>query len=156
MALFHLFSFYYLSLDLILFCVLSLSHSFGKNSSWIVFLEEETNVKMTKLVQVLAKFDKNKVSIYNTSISLSLFVFITLSLFFKLSCSSRHLSSIVPVGSSTSGATLISASSQCNASDSSHCRGLNIRLVGCKYYISITVRKAYIGVEMKRFFLNQA
>lgn len=43
-------------------CVLSLSQSYGKNSSWIVFLEEETNVKMTKLVQVLAKFDKNKVS----------------------------------------------------------------------------------------------
>lgn len=42
-------------------CVSRLSHSFGKNSSWIVFLEEETNVKMTKLLQVLAKFDKNKV-----------------------------------------------------------------------------------------------
>uniref|UniRef100_A0A3P8SLT3 Beta 3-glucosyltransferase a n=1 Tax=Amphiprion percula TaxID=161767 RepID=A0A3P8SLT3_AMPPE len=40
--------------------VLSLSQSFGKNSSWIVFLEEETNVKMTTLAQVLAKFDKNK------------------------------------------------------------------------------------------------
>nr|XP_020468784.1 beta-1,3-glucosyltransferase-like [Monopterus albus] len=38
----------------------SLSSSFGKNTSWIVFLEEETNVKMTKLVQVLAKFGKNK------------------------------------------------------------------------------------------------
>lgn len=37
-----------------------LSQSFGKNSSWIVFLEEETNVRVTKLVQVLAKFDKNK------------------------------------------------------------------------------------------------
>ncbi|KAM3874719.1 beta 3-glucosyltransferase a [Diretmus argenteus] len=37
-----------------------LSQSFGKNSSWIVFLEEETNVKMTKLVQVLTKFDQNK------------------------------------------------------------------------------------------------
>uniref|UniRef100_A0AAQ5ZCK1 Fringe-like glycosyltransferase domain-containing protein n=1 Tax=Amphiprion ocellaris TaxID=80972 RepID=A0AAQ5ZCK1_AMPOC len=37
-----------------------LSQSFGKNSSWIVFLEEETNVKMTTLAQVLAKFDKNK------------------------------------------------------------------------------------------------
>ncbi|XP_073349894.1 beta 3-glucosyltransferase a isoform X2 [Pagrus major] len=37
-----------------------LSYSFGKNSSWIVFLEEETNVRMSKLVQVLAKFDKNK------------------------------------------------------------------------------------------------
>lgn len=42
----------------------SLSYSFGKNSSWIVFLEEETNVRMPKLVQVLAKFDKNKVSIF--------------------------------------------------------------------------------------------
>lgn len=39
----------------------SLSHSFGKNSSWIVFLEEETNVRVTRLVQVLAKFDRNKV-----------------------------------------------------------------------------------------------
>ncbi|KAM9801150.1 beta 3-glucosyltransferase a [Neosynchiropus ocellatus] len=37
-----------------------LSSSFGRNSSWIVFLEEETKVKMTKLVQVLAKFDKSK------------------------------------------------------------------------------------------------
>uniref|UniRef100_A0A3Q1EFX6 Beta 3-glucosyltransferase a n=1 Tax=Acanthochromis polyacanthus TaxID=80966 RepID=A0A3Q1EFX6_9TELE len=37
-----------------------LSQSFGKNSSWIVFLEEETDVKMTILAQVLAKFDKNK------------------------------------------------------------------------------------------------
>nr|XP_057935008.1 beta 3-glucosyltransferase a [Doryrhamphus excisus] len=37
-----------------------LSISFGKNSSWILFLEEETDVKMTRLVQVLAKFDKNK------------------------------------------------------------------------------------------------
>lgn len=48
---------------MMLYIFFSLSHSFGKNSSWIVFLEEETNVKMTKLVQVLAKFDKNKVSI---------------------------------------------------------------------------------------------
>ncbi|KAM4627289.1 beta 3-glucosyltransferase a [Polymixia lowei] len=37
-----------------------LSNSFGKNSSWIVFLEEETNVKMTKLVEVLTKFDRRK------------------------------------------------------------------------------------------------
>ncbi|XP_029374244.1 beta-1,3-glucosyltransferase-like [Echeneis naucrates] len=37
-----------------------LSYSFGKNSSWIVFLEEETNVRMATLVQVLAKFAKNK------------------------------------------------------------------------------------------------
>ncbi|XP_041849800.1 beta 3-glucosyltransferase a [Melanotaenia boesemani] len=36
------------------------SHSFGKNSSWLVFLEEETKVKMTTLVQVLARFDSNK------------------------------------------------------------------------------------------------
>lgn len=49
-------------------CVPSLSHSFGKNSSWIVFLEEETNVEMTKLVQVLAKFDKNKVSVCEYSL----------------------------------------------------------------------------------------
>uniref|UniRef100_A0A672ZKZ0 Beta 3-glucosyltransferase a n=1 Tax=Sphaeramia orbicularis TaxID=375764 RepID=A0A672ZKZ0_9TELE len=37
-----------------------LSYSFGKNSSWIVFLEEETSVKLNKFVEVLAKFDKNK------------------------------------------------------------------------------------------------
>ncbi|XP_068174196.1 beta 3-glucosyltransferase a isoform X2 [Antennarius striatus] len=37
-----------------------LSYSFGKNSSWIVFLEEETNVRMTKIVEVLGRFDKNK------------------------------------------------------------------------------------------------
>ncbi|XP_030600452.1 beta 3-glucosyltransferase a [Archocentrus centrarchus] len=37
-----------------------LSHSFGKNSSWIVYLEEETNVKLTALLKVLAIFDKNK------------------------------------------------------------------------------------------------
>uniref|UniRef100_A0A674MK84 Beta 3-glucosyltransferase a n=1 Tax=Takifugu rubripes TaxID=31033 RepID=A0A674MK84_TAKRU len=37
-----------------------LSHSFGKNSSWIVFLEEQTNVRVKKLVQVLAKYDKNE------------------------------------------------------------------------------------------------
>uniref|UniRef100_A0AAX7UIV2 Fringe-like glycosyltransferase domain-containing protein n=1 Tax=Astatotilapia calliptera TaxID=8154 RepID=A0AAX7UIV2_ASTCA len=37
-----------------------LSHSFGKNSSWIVFLEEETNVKLIALIKVLAKVDKNK------------------------------------------------------------------------------------------------
>ncbi|XP_034024283.1 beta 3-glucosyltransferase a [Thalassophryne amazonica] len=37
-----------------------LSYSFGKNSSWVVFLEEETNVRMAKLAQVLAKFDRSK------------------------------------------------------------------------------------------------
>ncbi|XP_029700164.1 beta 3-glucosyltransferase a isoform X2 [Takifugu rubripes] len=41
-----------------------LSHSFGKNSSWIVFLEEQTNVRVKKLVQVLAKYDKNEVALY--------------------------------------------------------------------------------------------
>lgn len=86
MAMFHLFSFHYLTL---FFCVLvlSLSHSFGENSSWIVFLEEETNVRMTKLVQVLAKFDKNKVSMYSIpskppsiSLSLSIRLHLTVSL----------------------------------------------------------------------------
>ncbi|XP_028321475.1 beta 3-glucosyltransferase a [Gouania willdenowi] len=37
-----------------------LSQSFGKNSSWIVFLEEETDVKMNTLAGVLATFDRNK------------------------------------------------------------------------------------------------
>uniref|UniRef100_A0A3Q2E3A7 Beta 3-glucosyltransferase a n=1 Tax=Cyprinodon variegatus TaxID=28743 RepID=A0A3Q2E3A7_CYPVA len=36
------------------------SQSFGKNSSWILFLEEETNVKMVTLLQALAKFHKSK------------------------------------------------------------------------------------------------
>lgn len=55
--------FYYLTLYIsACVCVLSLSHSFGKNSSWIVFLEEETNVKLIALIKVLAKVDKNKVS----------------------------------------------------------------------------------------------
>lgn len=56
-------------------CVLSLSHSFGENSSWIVFLEEETNVKTITLLQVLAEFDKSKVRIPSPShsvLSLSL------------------------------------------------------------------------------------
>ncbi|XP_036820999.1 beta-1,3-glucosyltransferase isoform X2 [Oncorhynchus mykiss] len=37
-----------------------LSLLFGKNSSWLVFLEEETNVKVTKLLQALRKFDRRK------------------------------------------------------------------------------------------------
>ncbi|XP_077422151.1 beta 3-glucosyltransferase a isoform X2 [Vanacampus margaritifer] len=37
-----------------------LSGSFGKNSSWMVFLEEETGVKTARLVAALANFDKNK------------------------------------------------------------------------------------------------
>lgn len=53
-----------LSLSLPPFLSLSLSQSFGKNSSWIVFLEEQTNVRMKKLVQVLANYDKNEVSVH--------------------------------------------------------------------------------------------
>ncbi|XP_017271828.1 beta 3-glucosyltransferase a [Kryptolebias marmoratus] len=37
-----------------------LSHSFEKNSSWIVFLEEETNVNIVTLLHVLVKFNKSK------------------------------------------------------------------------------------------------
>uniref|UniRef100_A0A8C6NJN1 Beta 3-glucosyltransferase a n=1 Tax=Nothobranchius furzeri TaxID=105023 RepID=A0A8C6NJN1_NOTFU len=37
-----------------------MSRSFGRNSSWIVFLQEETNVNTVPLLQVLAKFDKDK------------------------------------------------------------------------------------------------
>ncbi|XP_078786005.1 beta 3-glucosyltransferase a isoform X3 [Oryzias latipes] len=36
------------------------SRSFVKNSSWLVFLEEETNIKMPAFVKVLSKFDKTK------------------------------------------------------------------------------------------------
>ncbi|CAN9511621.1 unnamed protein product [Ophioblennius macclurei] len=36
------------------------SRSFGKNSSWIVFLEEETKVNLLVLVRVLARFDKKQ------------------------------------------------------------------------------------------------
>uniref|UniRef100_A0A8C7K3U4 Beta 3-glucosyltransferase a n=1 Tax=Oncorhynchus kisutch TaxID=8019 RepID=A0A8C7K3U4_ONCKI len=32
----------------------------ANNSSWLVFLEEETNVKVTKLLQALRKFDRRK------------------------------------------------------------------------------------------------
>ena len=45
------------------FCVSqSFSKTFGKNSSWLVFLEEDTNVKVGELLGVLAKFDGTKVS----------------------------------------------------------------------------------------------
>ncbi|TRY66000.1 hypothetical protein DNTS_003780 [Danionella cerebrum] len=37
-----------------------LSSNFGKNSSWIVFLEEDTRVKLRKLNEVLQKFDSRK------------------------------------------------------------------------------------------------
>ncbi|XP_030634481.1 LOW QUALITY PROTEIN: beta 3-glucosyltransferase a [Chanos chanos] len=37
-----------------------LSSSFGRNSSWIVFLEEETNVNVAKLLQALQKYDRKK------------------------------------------------------------------------------------------------
>ncbi|KAM6960526.1 beta 3-glucosyltransferase a [Aplochiton taeniatus] len=36
------------------------SSSFGENSSWIVFLEEETHIDMSKLVHILMKFDYRK------------------------------------------------------------------------------------------------
>lgn len=65
----------------------SLSHSFGKNSSWIIFLEEQTNVRMKKLIQVLAKYDKNKVSVY---IPPSLPLCLPLSLGLSLSISPDH------------------------------------------------------------------
>ena len=46
-----------------MFCVSqSFSKTFGKNSSWLVFLEEDTNVKVAELLGVLAKFDGSKVS----------------------------------------------------------------------------------------------
>ncbi|KAG7257945.1 hypothetical protein CRUP_026799 [Coryphaenoides rupestris] len=38
----------------------TLSNTFGKNSSWLVFLEEETHVKVAELRKVLAKFDRRK------------------------------------------------------------------------------------------------
>ncbi|XP_051719046.1 beta 3-glucosyltransferase a isoform X3 [Ctenopharyngodon idella] len=37
-----------------------LSSQFGKNSSWIMFLEEDTRVKLQKLHEVLKKFDHRK------------------------------------------------------------------------------------------------
>ncbi|KAJ8404724.1 hypothetical protein AAFF_G00335870 [Aldrovandia affinis] len=36
------------------------SASFGRNSSWIVFLEEETNMKVAKLLLMLGRFDRWK------------------------------------------------------------------------------------------------
>uniref|UniRef100_A0A3B3R5V1 Beta 3-glucosyltransferase a n=1 Tax=Paramormyrops kingsleyae TaxID=1676925 RepID=A0A3B3R5V1_9TELE len=36
------------------------SASYGRNSSWIVFLEEETNVKLDKLLEILGKYDAKK------------------------------------------------------------------------------------------------
>lgn len=80
---------------MIYFVVFSLSHSFGKNSSWIVFLEEETHVKMTKLVQVLAQFNKNEVSVqYSLKLQLSLSVFAALSLCAKLISESKASSEL--------------------------------------------------------------
>ncbi|XP_031429112.1 beta 3-glucosyltransferase a [Clupea harengus] len=37
-----------------------LSSTFGKNSSWIVFLEEDTNVRLAKFLEVLTRFDRRK------------------------------------------------------------------------------------------------
>ncbi|KAJ3591499.1 hypothetical protein NHX12_009443, partial [Muraenolepis orangiensis] len=45
------------------------SNTFGKNSSWLVFLEEETNVKVVQLLQVLSKFDRRKSSRQNLLIT---------------------------------------------------------------------------------------
>ncbi|XP_064158397.1 beta 3-glucosyltransferase a isoform X2 [Anguilla rostrata] len=36
------------------------SANFGKNSSWMMFLEEETNVKVASLLQMLQRFDRGK------------------------------------------------------------------------------------------------
>ncbi|KAI5624972.1 beta-1,3-glucosyltransferase [Silurus asotus] len=38
----------------------SFSSHFGKNSSWVVFLEEETNVKLEKLHSIFKKFERQK------------------------------------------------------------------------------------------------
>ncbi|XP_069046239.1 beta 3-glucosyltransferase a isoform X2 [Lepisosteus oculatus] len=37
-----------------------LSASYGRNSSWIFFFEEETNLNIGKLLQILRRFDKDK------------------------------------------------------------------------------------------------
>ncbi|KAM9469491.1 beta 3-glucosyltransferase a isoform 1-T2 [Clarias gariepinus] len=37
-----------------------ISAHFGKNSSWVMFLEEETNIKLEKLHSILKKFDRRK------------------------------------------------------------------------------------------------
>lgn len=42
--------------------VFSLASQYCQTSSWIVFLEEETNVNLHNLVQVLSKFNPRKVS----------------------------------------------------------------------------------------------
>uniref|UniRef100_A0A8C1JDV8 Beta 3-glucosyltransferase a n=1 Tax=Cyprinus carpio TaxID=7962 RepID=A0A8C1JDV8_CYPCA len=43
----------------------NLSSQFGKNSSWIMFLEEDTRVKLQKLHEVLKKFDRRKVRTFH-------------------------------------------------------------------------------------------
>lgn len=44
------------------FLVFSLASQYCQTSSWIVFLEEETNVNLHNLLQVLSKFKTRKVS----------------------------------------------------------------------------------------------
>lgn len=95
----------------------SLSHSFGKNSSWIVFLEEETNVRVTRLVQVLAKFDKNKVRLKRPADLPS--VVIELGTLFMLSWSSHHCQ--LGSSSSPSWTCLLSDLSQCGRSNAKVC-----------------------------------
>uniref|UniRef100_A0A672ME21 Fringe-like glycosyltransferase domain-containing protein n=1 Tax=Sinocyclocheilus grahami TaxID=75366 RepID=A0A672ME21_SINGR len=55
---------YKMSLKLLImqnvFFSFSLSSQFGKNSSWIMFLEEDTRVKLEKLHEVLKTFDRRK------------------------------------------------------------------------------------------------
>ncbi len=49
-----------------MFFSFSLSSQFGKNSSWIMFLEEDTRVKLPKLHEVLKKIDHRKVRTFHT------------------------------------------------------------------------------------------
>lgn len=46
----------------LVFHVFSLASQYCQTSSWIVFLEEETNVNLHNLLQVLSKFKTRKVS----------------------------------------------------------------------------------------------
>ncbi len=49
-----------------MFFSFSLSSQFGKNSSWIMFLEEDTRVKLPKLHEVLKNIDHRKVRTFHT------------------------------------------------------------------------------------------
>lgn len=136
-------------------CVLSLSQSYGKNSSWIVFLEEETNVKMTKLVQVLAKFDRSKVSIPTKPPFLSLFLRLSLLLRVsvpnssarpELSCFELQLSwSLVQLRDTVSGWLQLLCS--CWAPPSHSCQT-------CHLSICCGPNLSPFSPVMKSFFLN--